>query len=41
MLTGLFPDRESAERAYQCATQRGDRSDEINIMMSDETRKEQ
>ena len=40
MLTGLFPDRDSAERAYQRATERGYGSEDINIMMSDETRKQ-
>jgi len=40
MLTGLFPDRDSAESAYQRATERGYGSEDINIMMSDETRKQ-
>jgi len=38
MVTGLFADRESAERAYQSAAQRGYDKD-INLAMSDETRK--
>ena len=38
-LTGLFPDRESAERAYQGAVDRGYKSDDVNLVMSDETRK--
>ncbi|HEY2929144.1 hypothetical protein [Piscinibacter sp.] len=39
MLTGLFRDRESAERAYQSAMQRGYAGKDINLVMSDETRK--
>lgn len=39
MVTGLFRDRESAERAYQSASERGYTSDEVNLVMSDETRK--
>jgi hypothetical protein len=38
-LTGLFPDRESAERAYQGVVERGYADDDINLVMSDETRK--
>ncbi len=38
-LTGLFPDRESAERAYQGAVDRGYKTDDVNLVMSDETRK--
>lgn len=38
-LTGLFPDRESAERAYQGAVDRGYKSDDVNLVMSDETRR--
>lgn len=37
-LTGLFPDRDSAERAYQGAVGRGYNSDDINLVMSDDTR---
>ena len=40
-LTGLFPDRNSAERAYQGAVDRGYKKDDINLVMSDETRKSQ
>jgi hypothetical protein len=40
-LTGLFPDRDSAERAYQGAVDRGYARDDINLVMSDETRKKQ
>jgi hypothetical protein len=38
-LTGLFPDRDSAERAYQTAVDRGYEQDDLNLVMSDETRK--
>jgi hypothetical protein len=38
-LTGMFPDRESAERAYQGVVERGYKQDDINLVMSDETRK--
>ncbi|MBV9988893.1 MAG: hypothetical protein JO301_14535 [Chitinophagaceae bacterium] len=38
-VTGMFRDRESAERAYDGLEQRGYTQDEINVMMSDETRK--
>jgi uncharacterized protein (TIGR02271 family) len=39
MLTGLFYDRDSAERAYQGLSDRGYTKDDINLVMSDETRK--
>ena len=39
MVTGLFADRESAERAYQSASSRGYGNDDVNLVMSDETRK--
>lgn len=39
VLTGLFRDRESTEGAYQSLRNRGYSDDEINVMMSDETRK--
>jgi hypothetical protein len=38
-VTGVFRDRDSAERAYQSAVERGYGSDEMNLVMSDETRK--
>jgi hypothetical protein len=38
MVTGLFRDRESAERAYRAACDRGYTSDDVNLAMSDETR---
>ncbi len=37
-LTGLFPDRDSAERAYQGAVDRGYKKDDINLVMSSDTR---
>lgn len=39
MLTGMFKDRESSENAYNMMHERGYSSDDINVMMSDETRK--
>lgn len=39
MVTGLFRDRESAERAYAALPSRGYGRDDVNIAMSDETRK--
>ena len=39
MVTGMFRDRESAERAYQAMSGRGYSRDDINVMMSDDTRK--
>ena len=39
MVTGLFKDRESAERAYGSVTSRGYKQDDVNLLMSDETRK--
>ncbi len=38
-LTGLFKDRDNAERAYQGAVDRGYQHDDLNLVMSDETRK--
>jgi hypothetical protein len=38
MVTGLFNDRDSAERAYQSLIARGYTSEEANVIMSDETR---
>jgi hypothetical protein len=38
MVTGLFPDRESAERAYGSITSRGYGEKDVNLVMSDETR---
>ena len=39
LVTGLFADRESAERAYNTVTSRGYDKDDVNVVMSDETRK--
>lgn len=39
MVTGLFRDRESAERAYGSVASRGYKQDDVNLLMSDETRK--
>ena len=39
MVTGLFPDRESAEAAYNTAQTRGYSKDDVNMVMSDDTRK--
>ena len=39
MLTGLFRDRDSAERAYQSISDRGYNRDDVNVVMSDDTRK--
>ena len=38
MLSGLFRDKESAERAYSSMKDRGYTDDDINVMMSDATR---
>ena len=39
MITGLFHDRDSAERAYNALTSRGYNKDDVNVIMSDDTRK--
>ena len=38
VITGLFPDRDSAELAYQGAIDRGYTKDDVNLVMSDATR---
>lgn len=38
VVTGLFRDRESAERAYSSVSTRGYGKDDVDLMMSDETR---
>src|SRR5215204_6420298 len=38
MLTGMFRDRDSTEGAYRSLRDRGYSDDDINVMMSDETR---
>ncbi|HEX4234914.1 MAG TPA: hypothetical protein VH041_11455 [Caldimonas sp.] len=39
MLTGLFPDRDSAERAYRSVSDRGYTRDDVDVVMSEDTRK--
>ncbi len=39
MTTGMFRDRSSAEKAYQSLHDRGYGKDDVNLLMSDETRK--
>lgn len=39
MVTGLFRDRDSAEKAYNSLTTRGYNNDDVNLVMSDDTRK--
>lgn len=39
MLTGMFSDRQSAENAYNALHERGYSKDDINLVMSDDTRK--
>ena len=39
LVTGLFRDRDSAERAYQSVYDRGYTKDDVNLAMSDETRR--
>lgn len=39
LVTGLFPDRDSAEAAYNTAYARGYTKDDLNVIMSDDTRK--
>jgi uncharacterized protein YjbJ (UPF0337 family) len=38
VLTGMFRDRDSAEKAYNSALSRGYTKDDVNVMMSDQTR---
>jgi hypothetical protein len=38
MVTGLFPDRTSAEAAYNATTARGYSNSDVDVVMSDETR---
>lgn len=38
VLTGMFRDRESAENAYNSAINRGYSKDDVNLLMSDQTR---
>ena len=39
MVTGLFRDSESVERAYEVVSERGYGTADINVVMSDDTRK--
>ena len=39
MLTGMFNDRESSESAYRSLRDRGYSDEDINVLMSDDTRK--
>ena len=39
LLTGIFADRESTENAYNALRERGYSKNDINLIMSDETRK--
>ena len=39
IMTGLFKDRESAEGAYRSLNDRGYTKDDVNLLMSDDTRK--
>ncbi len=39
MVTALFRDRDGAERAYQSVTERGYHKNDVNLAMSDDTRK--
>ena len=39
MVTGLFRDRESAEGAYRSLSERGYGTDDVNLLMSEDTRK--
>ena len=38
-MSGMFSDRSSAEKAYQSLSSRGYGKDDVNVMMSDDTRK--
>src|SRR5687768_6396779 len=38
MVTGMFADRDSTERAYHSLQERGYTKDDINLIMTDETR---
>ena len=39
LMTGLFPDRESAEKGYGSLSERGYSKDDINVVMSEDTKK--
>lgn len=40
MVTGLFPDRASAEQAFHSVSERGYSKDDVNLVMSDEARRQ-
>ena len=39
LMTALFPDRESAERGYNSMSDRGYTKDDVNVVMSEDTKK--
>lgn len=39
MVTGLFRDHDSVERAYRCITERGYDAGDVNVVMSERTRR--
>ncbi len=39
LVTGIFPDRTSAEKAYAAAVARGYTTDDLNLVMSNDTKK--
>jgi hypothetical protein len=39
VVTGMFRDRDSAEQAYRSVTDRGYSKDDVNLLMSEDTRK--
>lgn len=39
LMTGIFPDRDSAELGYNALTERGYTKDDVNVAMSEDTRK--
>lgn len=40
LVTGLFGDRDSAERACQAVTERGYDKNDVNLAMADDTRRQ-
>ena len=38
LMTGLFPDRESAELGYTSMSDRGYTKDDVNVVMSEDTK---
>ena len=39
LMTGLFPDRDSAEQGYNALSDRGYSKDDVNVVMSEDTKK--